>query len=275
MKNILLFSLLALALASCRPSPSAGDRLRVTVTIEPLRYFVERIGGDRLQVTTMVPVGGNPETYEPSAQQLVGLAESPLYVCVGSIGFERTWLAKLQANAPKTTFVNASAGITPIRDEHGDEDPHTWMSARNARIMAQNICEALTEAAPADSAAFRANLKALLADIDRTDRQVRSTLNGGRQSFLIYHPILTYFAADYRLTQLSVEREGREPSAADLQGVIQKARQQQAGVLFVQREFASRNIEVVQRAVGVRSVVINPLSYDWQTEMLHIANELK
>lgn len=275
MKKILLFSALALLLAACgHPTAENGKRV-VTVTIEPLRYFVERIAADRFTVSTMVPAGGNPETYEPSAQQLIALAESPLYIKVGSIGFERTWADKLQTNAPGCTFVSASDGVETIKDEHGDDDPHTWMSPKNALVMAENICKALVQTDPADSAFFRQNLAALKQDILSTDQQVRTILGNSQTAFLVYHPVLTYFARDYGLKQLSVEREGREPSVADLKGIIAKARQSGVETFFVQQEFANRNIDVVLGSIHARRVVINPLSYDWCREMLNIANHLK
>ena len=89
MKKYLLLLTVTLILASCTTNPQ-DTRRKITVTIEPLRYFTEQIAGEKFVVNTMVPQGGNPETYEPTAQQMVKLAESDLYIKVGNIGFERT-----------------------------------------------------------------------------------------------------------------------------------------------------------------------------------------
>ena len=72
----------------------------VTVTIPPYQYFVDKIAGDKVDVNVMVSNGNNPETYEPNAQQMMELSNSALYLKVGSIGFEQTWMKKLQDNAP-------------------------------------------------------------------------------------------------------------------------------------------------------------------------------
>lgn len=109
---------------------SSYDTPTITVTIEPLRYFTEQIAADRFKVVTMVPQGGSPETYEPSAQQMAALAHSSLYIKVGEIGFERTWTKRLQDNAPHCLFINASEGIEPLSTPHGHADPHTWMSTK-------------------------------------------------------------------------------------------------------------------------------------------------
>lgn len=268
--------LLALLLLGCTQTKTDDGRRTVTVTIEPLRYFTERIAGDRFDVRTMVPSGSNPETYEPTAQQMAGLAASDLYIRVGSIGFERTWMKRLETNAPHAIFVDSSTGIEPAQSADGIVDPHTWMSATNARLIATNICRALTRIDQRDSLYFKQNLAQLIAEIDRVDEEVKLTLaKAPTRTFLIYHPILTYFARDYGLTQIPMEQEGREPSAAQLQDVISSARRQGARIFFVQKEFGEHNIDLVARSSGTRKQPINPLGYDWAKEMTNIANCLK
>ena len=127
------------ALFSCS-SPKPADNARIiTVSIEPLRYYTEQIVGDTYEVVTMVPKGSSPETYEPTAKQMTKLTNSILYIKVGNLGFERTWMPRLEANAPHTTIVDASESIATKEDD----DPHTWMSAKNALVIAHNIYNAL------------------------------------------------------------------------------------------------------------------------------------
>lgn len=255
---------------------SSYDTPTITVTIEPLRYFTEQIAADRFKVVTMVPQGGSPETYEPSAQQMAALAHSSLYIKVGEIGFERTWTKRLQDNAPHCLFINASEGIEPLSTPHGHADPHTWMSTKNARLMAQNIFKALCQVNTADSALFRHNLNTLLATIDSVDTTIRQQLNKKQaRAFLIYHPVLTYYAHQYGLKQIALEEESHEPSAADLQRVTDAARAQGVSTFFVQREFANANIKAVLHELNCKQVVINPLGYHWDKEMKHIALKLK
>ena len=264
-----------LSLTGCIGGPPQ-DRRQITVTIEPLRYFTEQIAGNRFEVKTMVPRGGNPETYEPAPQQMVRLSAADLYIKVGSIGFERTWMKRLVQNAPHTVIVDASAGIAPACSAHGATDPHTWMSTANAAQMARNIYRALVQVDRKDSAYFRQNLDRLLAAIEATDKQVRQQIKEcPSAAFLIYHPALTYFARDYGLKQMAVEEEGREPSAAQLKQTINAARKQNVKVMFVQKEFVNRNTQIVARAVGAETVDIDPLNYDWHKEMIGIARKLK
>ena len=245
---------------------------KITVSIEPLRYLTEQIVGDRFEVVTMVPKGSSPETYEPTARQMADLSESILYIKVGELGFERTWMPRLTSNAPHITVVNSSEGIT----SHIGDDPHSWMSARNAIIMAHNIYEAVKRIDVKDSVFFRQRLDSLCSVIHATDKYIRQTTAQAHcKSFIIYHPALTYFASDYGLEQLALEEHGREPSAAELEQIISTARAKGVKTMFVQREFANRNVDIITNAIGARKVEINPLGYDWNKEMRRIAAEIR
>ena len=244
---------------------------KITVSIEPLRYLTEQIVGDRFEVVTMVPKGSSPETYEPTARQMADLSESILYIKVGELGFERTWMPRLTSNAPHITVVNSSEGIT----SHIGDDPHSWMSARNAIIMAHNIYEAVKRIDVKDSVFFRQRLDSLCNVIHATDKYIRQTTAQAHcKSFIIYHPALTYFASDYGLEQLALEEHGREPSAAELEQIISTARAKGVKTMFVQREFANRNVDIITNTIGARKVEINPLGYDWNKEMRRIAEEM-
>ena len=257
-------------LFSCS-SAKNNNANKITVSIEPLRYLTEQIVGDRFEVVTMVPKGSSPETYEPTARQMADLSESILYIKVGELGFERTWMPRLTSNAPHITVVNSSEGIT----SHIGDDPHSWMSARNAIIMAHNIYEAVKRIDVKDSVFFRQRLDSLCNVIHATDKYIRQTTAQAHcKSFIIYHPALTYFASDYGLEQLALEEHGREPSAAELEQIISTARAKGVKTMFVQREFANRNVDIITNTIGARKVEINPLGYDWNKEMRRIAAEM-
>ena len=120
----------------------------VTVTIEPFRYFVEQIAGNDVNVNVMVPAGSSPETYEPTPQQMVDLSQSVFYFKVGQIGFEKTWMKKLQQNAPNMKVIDTSTGIRMLKTQSGNIDPHTWMSIKSADIITSNIAKALMDKYP-------------------------------------------------------------------------------------------------------------------------------
>ena len=263
----ILLMVTAGALFSCSSPKPVDDARIITVSIEPLRYFTEQIVGDSYEVVTMVPKGSSPETYEPTAQQMTKLTESILYIKVGNLGFERTWMPRLEANAPHTTIVNASDGIAAGEND----DPHTWMSAKNALVIAHNIYNAAKRINAKDSTIYKRRLDSLCNVIRETNLYIREqTKKVQCKAFVIYHPALTYFASDYGLEQIAVEEHGREPSAADLQRIISTAKAKGVKTMFIQKEFANRNVDIIADAIGATKVEINPLGYDWNREMRRV-----
>lgn len=277
MKKNICMLFVGILLCSCGYNPNSSDGKRViTVTIEPLRYFTEYIAGDKFVVETMVPDGANPETYEPSAKQMINLSHSDLYIKVGSIGFERTWMKKLRDSAPHVIVVDSSEGIEPMCDVNGITDPHTWMSPSNSIAIARNIYKALVEIDSKDRIYFKKNLEKFIKETNVLDKEIRTLVSKDKSmSFLIYHPILTYFAKDYKLIQIPLEEEGREPSARQLKDIITRANAEGVKVFFVQKEFSGRSTDIVVTSVGARKVEINPLGYDWRNEIINIARNLK
>ena len=228
----------------------------ISVTVEPLRYFTEVIAGDKFKVVSMVPKGSSPETYDPTPQQLVSLGGSDAYM---------------------------SESVDLIREEepdHGDHrheggvEPHIWNSTQNAHIIADNIYKALCELDTVNISYYAHRRDSLHDLINQTDTQIRDLLTDADRSFMIYHPALSYFARDYGLHQISIEKGGKEPSPAHLKELIDTCKAENVHVIFVQPEFDRRNAEIIAEQTNTRIVPINPLSYNWVEEMLVVARTL-
>lgn len=269
---------------SCRNKQQSDERPVITVSIEPLRWVVEQIGGDLISVQTLVPSGSNPETYEPTPRQMMNLNQSCVVFLCGYLGMEQNWGKQLKESAPQVPFVNLSQGTHLIGGHHhkgraldhsGGVDPHIWTSPRNMRHMAQRICQTLTHTDPKNAPTYNRNLSALLVRIDAVnDSLMKLTVELPQRSFLIYHPTLSYLARDYELKQLAIEQDGKEPTAVHLRELIDSCRHYQTNTLFIQHEFDTRHIELIARETGLSPITINPLAYDWESEMLHIVHEL-
>ena len=283
MKRFLYLIILCVILAGCKGTPqkqadsgktSGTEKPAVTVTISPYKYFVDQIAKGKVDVNVMVSNGNNPETYEPYAQQMMELSKSALYLKVGSIGFEQTWMKKLQDNAPDMKVIDTSVGIKPAKTPGGNIDPHVWMSCSNARIIASNILKALCELEPKNKAFFEKNYQSLLSIIDKRDSTIKESFKKDPDlvhKFVIYHPILTYFARDYQLEQLAIEEEGREPSASQLKSLIERARKEKIKFCLIQAEFANRNTTTFIKESHTKPMNINPLQGDWNWAMQEAA----
>ncbi len=274
-------------LASCKAGKSSQDNEKpvIAVTIEPQRYFTEAIAGDKFDVVSIVPKGSSPETYDPTPQQLVSLGDSKAYFRIGYIGFEQVWMDRLTDNTPHIQVFDTSKDIDLIFEEeedHGDHrhaggvEPHIWNSTDNALIIARNTYKALCQLDKENEAYYLARYDSLSQRIIQTDSIIRNILStpGTARTFMIYHPALSYFARDYRLQQISIEEGGKEPSPAHLKELVDVCRRSDVRVIFVQPEFDRRNAEIIAKETRTKIVPINPLSYDWEAEMLAVARAL-
>lgn len=274
--------LLLSVLSACVVKQEEGNLL--SVTIEPQRYFVEQIAGTHFRVNCMVPAGQSPETYDPTPQQMVEVGKSLAYLRIGYIGFEQAWMKNIAENNPKMQLFDLSQGVRLVREEaevHGDHlhaggvDPHIWSSVAGARGIARNTYDALVALDPAHQADYEANYRRLTQQIDSTARVLHACLDPLRgTSFIIYHPALTYLAAEFGLHQLCIEWDGKEPSPAQLRTLVETARTTGARVVFVQKEFDRKNAERIAEETGCALVPIDPLSPDWPSEMVRIAKAL-
>ncbi|MEG2573994.1 MAG: zinc ABC transporter substrate-binding protein [Bacteroides sp.] len=284
-KRLILLLLIVVSFVACTNRKKTDERI-ITVTIEPLRYFTEQIAGDKFKVISMVPKGSNPETYDPTPQQLVNLSNSEAYFRIGYIGFEVIWLDKLLSNVPHMKTFDTSKGIELIHDDHHHKEadhhhahsgvePHVWNSPQNALLIAANIKTALINLDSVNETYYTQRYDKLVKEICLVDQQVEEILHDADSSFMIYHPALSYFARDYGLRQISIEAEGKEPSPLQLKTLIDLSRQKGVNVIFVQQEFDSRNAALIAKETKSNIIAINPLNYNWKQELLNISQALK
>ena len=277
-KNI-IFSIITIfsvgiSFAACSTAPdSESGKLGVTVSILPQKYFVERIGGDLVEVNVMVGPGMDPHTYEPQPAQMQSLATSQLYFSIG-VEFEDAWLAKFQDTNPNLKFIDTSAGIEKIpmtteeNNEEGEMDPHIWLSPANVRSIAQTLAAALSEADPQNSAIYQNNLNVFLQDIDALDEEIRASLDPLiSRKFITFHPAWGYFARDYNLEQISIEVGGNEPSAAEMADLIKVAKEDDIHIIFAQPEFNTKAAETIATEIDGQVILISPLAENWLENM--------
>lgn len=285
--------LLASALAGCanvtrQTSDRSEEKPVVVVSIPPLEYFVEKIGGDKVKVECLAPASADPETFEPSMAQLKTASQAQLMLNVGLLPFERKVSEAISASNKKISVFALADSIELIEGTHdhdhghhdndantGNYDPHVWTSLRNARVMARNTCRVLSRCFPDDSLYFQKRLDMLDRRLDSLDRSVATRLLPRKgKSFLVWHPSLSYFARDYGLRQLAVGNEHKESSMTGLKERLDKIRQARPLVFFYQREYDSRQAETISEATGLRPVVITPLSADIEEAVTKAADAL-
>ena len=272
----LFFFLIGNLLISCK-NKSISTRL-VSVSILPQKYLTEQIAGDYLTVNVMIPPGMNPATCDLSTEQLKKLYDSDLCFTIGYLPFEQIHLFPVLENRPDIQIVNHSANLQLIHgscghthaagDEHDGVDPHIWLSPAHARTMATTVYEVLSEKYPEQKLQFEQNYQALLQKIDSIADRAKQVLDHKKDKiFLIYHPALTYFAADYGMEQISIEDEGKEPNPSHLKAVIDTCRAKGIKIVFIQNQFDVANAKAIAKEIDGEVITIDPLSPDWKAEM--------
>ncbi len=247
------------------------DKLNVVVSIVPLQEFVENVGGEKVSVTVMVPPGASPHAYEPNPAQLMKVSKAHMYVKVGTpIEFEIAWLGKILSMNSTMHVCDASIGIDLIAVSQDDEheqsnvDPHIWLSPQNTRIMVNNIYDALIAINGDNEQYYRTQRDAYCAELDSLHRRVEQMLQKKKKrQFMVYHASWRYFARDYGLEQISIETDGKEPTARNMEYVILKALEHNIRIIFVSPQFSTKSADVIAREIGGTVTSIDPLAKDY------------
>ncbi|AKB26700.1 Zinc ABC transporter, periplasmic-binding protein ZnuA [Methanosarcina sp. MTP4] len=158
-------------------------------------------------------------------------------------------------------------------ESHVGMDPHIWTSPVNAKIMVENIYTGLVEIDPENEAYYAENRDSYLEELDALDARIREKLEGKEgRSFMVFHPSWGYFAAEYGLTMIPIEIEGKEPSVQDLARLISDAKEKDVKVIFVQAQFSTRSADAIAEEIGGEVVVVDPLAKDYVSNMDEVSD---
>jgi len=274
MKRILLI-LLILTL-------SATASVSVAVSIAPQKYFVEQIMGKDSDITILVPNGSSPATYAPKPSQLKALNKASLYFSIG-VAFEKNWLPRFQSISAKMKIIDTTKGIQKrsISHKHEDHqhkgsDPHIWLSPKLVMIQAKTILDALVKEDSTQEEKYKKNYVTFITKLQKLDNKIAEILSPLKQkSFIVFHPSFGYFADDYGLQQVAIEKEGKEPSLRHIKRVIDYANEHKIKTVFVAPQFSKKAASQIAKQIGADVSTINPLSIDWDTNLLTIAKSFE
>jgi len=262
-----LLILVGLALASVSLPASAqqgATKLKVVATFSILGDFARNVGGDEVDVTTLVGPNGDVHVYAPPTADAEAI-RSARVVIVNGLGLEG-WLPRLVESSGSTaTTVVATHGIMSrkvavgeilSRDRGaGGVDPHAWQSVANAEIYVTNIRDAMVAANPANAATYRANASAYLTKLEALDHEVREALAPiplERRKVISTHDAFGYFAAAYDLTFVAPEGVSTEtePSARDIAAIITQIKKEKIPAVFLENVSDPRLMRQIASETG-------------------------
>jgi zinc/manganese transport system substrate-binding protein len=249
--------LLGLSLAVLSLPAAAAEKLQVVTSITVLADIARQIGGDTVEVRSLVGPNGDAHVYEPTPQDAQAVTKAGLVV-VNGLELEG-WMDRLvAASGTKATVVVATDGVpTRKMDEDGQEitDPHAWNSAANGAIYAANIAKALAAADPAHAAAYQANgakYEAELKDLDAWARSEVATIPAAKRKVITSHDAFGYLGAAYGIefhapVGFSTESEA---SAGDIARLIDQIKQEHIKAVFIENATDPRLVQQVAKASG-------------------------
>lgn len=260
-KLFLTLTLAALTACSAPASTPTSGRLAVSATTSLLGDVARQIGGARVDVRVLLPLGADPHAYEPRPQDVAALTDADL-VLVNGFGLEET-LEPLLENAQ--VVVTVSEGITalPFAEEEGGLDPHVWQDPNNVSVWARNIRDAFAQADPVHAEEYAANAEAYIAELTALDAWIQeqvAQVPEANRKLVTEHATFGYFAARYGFEQVGAVvpsvSTGSSPSAQELAALEDAIRVSGVKAVFVGSTVSPDLSRRVAEDTGVRLVFL-------------------
>ncbi|MBE7556331.1 MAG: zinc ABC transporter substrate-binding protein [Anaerolineales bacterium] len=242
---------------------STSERIKVVATFSILGDLVQNVGGDKIELYTLVGPGSDTHTFEPSPSDSVALVEAKL-IFENGLGLE-TWLDKLYtASGSQAKRVAVTEALKPIamskegHEADGEFDPHVWHDVANMIQEVEVIRDALIAVDPASAKTYQANAEAYLSQLKELEAWVIvevEKLPEARRKLVTSHDTFGYFARRYGFdvvgSGLGSTTEASDPSAAQLVSLVEEIKGARVPVVFVENVSNSRLMEQIAAEAGV------------------------
>ena len=300
---LLLSAALLLGLTACNSTTTDNNatkiekdsnKIDVYTTVYPLSYFAERIGGDSVNVSSIYPPGTNEHTFEPTQSDMMSLADADLFFYIG-LGLEG--FVENAKNTLKNENVKMVATSDAISDDklhaseeedhdheeeghdehegeaheeegheghnHGDIDPHVWLSPILAQDLALAVKDELVAALPEQEEVFNENYDQLISELLSLDQDFEQMASAAKtKTFFVSHASFGYIAEQYGLEQIAIAgiNSQSEPSQKELTEIVDQAEMLQVSYILFEQNVSSKLSTVIQNEVGADSLQLNNLS---------------
>ncbi|QGU93774.1 ABC transporter substrate-binding protein [Clostridium bovifaecis] len=243
---------------------SEGEKIDVVVSFNPLKEFTEAIGKDKVNVITVIQGGIEPHDFEPKAKDLGNINSGKIFVYNG-LEME-PWVDKVleSINNKEVILVDSSKGVNAIKsiqkeegedEQHGDYDPHIWLSLKEAKVQSNNIKEALIKADASNKDYYNKNYEEFLEELDNLYNEYKNKFDKvSNKKFVTGHAAFSYLCRDFNLEQNSIEgvySEG-EPSAKKLRELVDYAKKNEVKTIFAEENASPQVSNTLAREVGAK-----------------------
>jgi ABC-type Zn uptake system ZnuABC Zn-binding protein ZnuA len=258
---------------------TAGERLRVVATLNLIGDVARQVGGDQIELTTLLPVGADPHNYTPTPADLRALNQAHVILMIG-LGLEESLMPVLENSDGSALLVSVNAGVALLEaaegehadeadhhegeeDEHGGVDPHTWTSVRNVQQWVANMEQLFSGLDPANAATYQTSAKQYAAQLDALENELISALARlpeTKRKLVTDHKVFGYFAAHYGFQVIGAVIPGMstlaEPSAQELAALHDQIQQEGVTAIFVGASVSPSVAEQLAADLGIQVVTL-------------------
>ena len=294
-----LFAVVAICALSACSQPNAEDKAKastenedkisVVASFYPMADFTKKIGGERVEVKTLVPNGTEPHDWEPTATDIMDIEKSQVLVYSGA-GMEHWVDDTIESLSNKDLVVcDASRGIVLLNREQGEHtkavhkkeaeeakdkdvpketsdetqsDPHVWLNPKNVKIELGNIRDALVKADPEGAQIYQENYETYIKKCDKLDEEFESALKSHEgEEIVVSHQAFGYLCDEYGLKQIPIEgiNADSEPSAAQMKKIIDYVKEHNIKVIFTEELLSPKLAETISHESGASIEVLSPI----------------
>ncbi len=224
--------------------------LNISVTILPQKGIIKAIGEDKVTVNVMVPPGVSPATYSPDFKQLKAIKNSDVYFTIG-VPFDKKYIQKIKEINPNIEIVYFGEYIKT------SNNPHIWLSPALLQLQAKTVLDTLIKKDPKNKNFYLKNYKNYIAKL--ANLEVKGFKKIRQKAFITFHPSFFYFAKDFHIKQIALQKEGKSPSFSYLAKVINLAKKENIKTVIISPEFPQKYAKIVAKKIKAKVVVISPL----------------
>jgi zinc transport system substrate-binding protein len=253
------------------PAPAAPARLKVVVSVYPVYEFARQVGGDKIDLTQLVPAGAEPHDWEPTAKEIVAIRAARLFLYHGA-GFEAIDKILTPETLGAAKAVAVSQGLPLLKPEdddhhhhdhgHGDGDSHLWLDPLLAQKEVAAIAAAFAAADPQNADYYRQNAAKYIRELADLDKEYQTALSGlPRREIVTTHAAFGYLAARYGLKQLPIMglSPDSEPTPDKMASVVRFCRTHNVKYIFFETLVSPKLAETIARETGASLLVLNPI----------------
>lgn len=259
---LLLFVFVASLVGCGRSNSNKDSRLQVVTTFYPLYALTKAIGGNHVQVTSLIATGVEPHEWSPKAKDMMRISDADVFVYNGA-GFEG-WVDAYIQNESKSKLqvIEASKGADLIATGKKTFDPHVWTSPKQAMKIAETIYMGLVKADKSHKATYETNYLAVVKRLEQIDQKYQAVVDRAtRTDIVVSHEAFQYLALDYGLQVKSIMglSPEAEPTAKELQQITKFVQKNQVKVILVEELASPKLAKTLASDLGVKTILFNPI----------------